>query len=67
MFFSTDIYVAYLPLAHVLELTCESICFLQGIPIGYSSPLTLTNNSSKIKAGSKGDAVVLEPTVKINK
>lgn len=58
-----DIYLGYLPLAHVLELMCEAICFLSGIPIGYSSPLTMTDQSSKIKRGCKGDASVLRPTI----
>ena len=35
---------------------------LYGMPIGYSSPLTMTDNSSKIKQGCKGDATVLKPT-----
>jgi long-chain acyl-CoA synthetase len=58
-----DIYIAYLPLAHVLELMCESICVLSGIPIGYSTPLTMTDQSSKIKRGCKGDTSVLKPTI----
>ena len=37
-----DTYIAYLPLAHVLELTCELIGLFNGIPIGYSSPLTIS-------------------------
>lgn len=36
---------------------------LYGIPIGYSNPLTMTDKSSKIKRGSKGDASVLKPTI----
>ena len=56
-------YIGYLPLAHVLELLAETSCLLYGIRIGYSSPLTLTNKSSKVKAGSKGDANVLRPTL----
>ena len=36
---------------------------MYGIPIGYSSPLTLTDNSSKIKKGYKGDATILRPTI----
>lgn len=36
---------------------------LYGIPIGYSTPLTMTDKSSKIKRGSKGDASVLKPTI----
>ena len=35
-----DIYIAYLPLAHVIELTCELGCLLHGIKMGYSSPQT---------------------------
>lgn len=85
--FDSDVYMAYLPLAHVLELiagqsnyqyhSCfvshrftdfttfllESMCMLYGIPIGYSNPLTMTDKSSKIKRGSKGDASVLKPTI----
>jgi len=34
-----------------------------GIPIGYGSPLTLTDTSNKIKKGTKGDASVLGPTL----
>jgi long-chain acyl-CoA synthetase len=34
-----------------------------GSAIGYGSPLTLTDTSSKVKKGTKGDATVLLPTV----
>jgi len=34
-----------------------------GSAIGYGSPLTLTDTSSKIKKGTKGDASVLLPTL----
>lgn len=34
-----------------------------GGAIGYGSPLTLTDTSSKIKKGTKGDATVLLPTL----
>ena len=34
-----------------------------GCAIGYSSILTLTDSSSKIKQGTKGDANVLKPTL----
>jgi long-chain acyl-CoA synthetase len=61
--YETDVFMGFLPLAHVLELMCEVICILSGIPIGYSSPLTMTDRSSKIKKGSKGDASVLRPTI----
>ena len=36
---------------------------LYGIPIGYSNPLTMIDQSSKIKRGSQGDATVLRPTI----
>merc|ERR1712004_858160 len=62
-FRSKDRYIAYLPLAHVLELLAESSCLMYGIKIGYSSAQTLTNKSTKVKAGSKGDANFLKPTL----
>merc|ERR1712112_733537 len=56
-------YIAFLPLAHVLELLAESSCLFYGIKIGYSSALTLTTKSSKVKSGCKGDANILKPTL----
>ena len=38
-----DIYIGYLPLAHVLELSAELTCLTHGVRVGYSSPLTLTD------------------------
>lgn len=59
-----DVYIGYLPLAHVLELTCELCCVIMGVKIGYSNPQTLTDTSSRIKPGScKGDVTLLRPTV----
>ena len=55
--------IAYLPLAHVLELAAESYFISMGVPIGYSSPITMTNKSTGIKRGSLGDATLLKPTV----
>lgn len=57
-----DVFLGFLPLAHVFELLAESVCLLTGVPIGYSTPLTLIDSSSKIMKGSKGDASVLHPT-----
>ena len=34
-----------------------------GVPLGYSTPLTLTDKSTKVKTGCKGDATVLRPTL----
>ncbi|CAH9072864.1 unnamed protein product [Cuscuta epithymum] len=58
-----DVYVAFLPLAHVFELAAEIVMMTAGASIGYSSALTLTDISSKIKKGTKGDASVLKPTL----
>lgn len=59
----SDTYIAYLPLAHVLEMTAEISCVTYGCRIGYSSPQTLSDQSTKIKKGSKGDCSVLRPTL----
>lgn len=56
-----DIYIAYLPLAHILELCCEIVVFYMGVKSGYSSPQTLTDQSTAIKRGEKGDLQVLRP------
>lgn len=58
-----DVYLAYLPLAHILELAAENIIAAIGSCIGYGSPLTLTDTSNKIKRGTKGDATVLRPSL----
>jgi long-chain acyl-CoA synthetase len=58
-----DRYIAFLPLAHVLELLAETTFLLIGVKLGYSSPQTLTNKSTAVKAGTKGDASVLRPTL----
>jgi len=50
-------------LAHVLELAAESYFISIGVPIGYSSPHTMTNKSTGIKKGNLGDASILKPTV----
>ncbi|CAN9511163.1 unnamed protein product [Ophioblennius macclurei] len=58
-----DTYIGYLPLAHVLELSAELVCVAYGCRIGYSSPQTLADQSTKIKKGSKGDTSILQPTL----
>ena len=62
-FYSTDVYIAYLPLAHVLELLSECTMMLFGGPVGYSSPTTMTDLSTRVKKGQRGDATVLQPTI----
>merc|ERR1739838_254531 len=58
-----DSYLAYLPLAHVLELLSECTMLVLGVPIGFSSPNTMTDVSTAIKRGQKGDATLLKPTI----
>ncbi|XP_049580694.1 long-chain-fatty-acid--CoA ligase 3a [Syngnathus scovelli] len=58
-----DTYIGYLPLAHVLELSAELVCITHGCRIGYSSPQTLSDQSTKIKKGTKGDITILKPTI----
>lgn len=57
-----DVVIGFLPLAHVFELLAENAFLLAGVPIGYSTPLTLIDSSSKVMKGCKGDASVLHPT-----
>ncbi|KAG5245920.1 hypothetical protein OIU76_001886 [Salix suchowensis] len=58
-----DVYLAFLPLAHILEIAAENLIAGVGSAIGYGTPMTLTDTSNKIKKGTKGDATVLRPTV----
>ncbi|XP_055802430.1 long chain acyl-CoA synthetase 8-like [Solanum dulcamara] len=60
---SSDVYLAYLPLAHVFELAAETVMLTAGVSIGYGSALTLTDTSNKIMKGTKGDASGLKPTL----
>ncbi|CAH2243181.1 jg3976 [Pararge aegeria aegeria] len=57
-----DVLMGFLPLAHVFELLAESLCLIGGVPIGYSTPLTMLDSSSKIMKGTMGDATILKPT-----
>merc|ERR1719192_1616642 len=50
-------------LAHVLELLSECTMMMFGVAVGYSSPNTMTDMSTKVKRGHKGDASVLKPTM----
>jgi len=44
-------------------MVVQSVMLTAGCAIGYSSILTLTDSSSKIKKGTRGDANVLKPTL----
>lgn len=58
-----DVFCAFLPLAHILEVDCELSCLLHGIALGYTTPLTMTDRSSKIARGERGDCSMLRPTL----
>ncbi|KAL2944255.1 Long chain acyl-CoA synthetase 8 [Bienertia sinuspersici] len=58
-----DVYLAYLPLAHIFELEAEMLMLASGAAVGYGSILTMADTSSKIKKGTKGDASALQPTL----
>lgn len=60
--YESDVMIGFLPLAHVFELLVETVCLCAGVPIGYSSALTMIDSASKIKKGTKGDASVLQPS-----
>ncbi|XP_078171188.1 long chain acyl-CoA synthetase 8-like isoform X2 [Carex rostrata] len=60
-----DVYLGYLPLAHVFGLAGELVVMSLGCAIGYGSPTTMTDTSNKIKKGTKGDVSVLRPTLLI--
>ena len=60
---SDEVYLAYLPLAHIFEITQEIIVLSLGIKVGYSSPHTLTDASTAILPGHRGDISILRPSV----
>jgi hypothetical protein len=55
-----DVYVGFLPLAHVLELVIENAILLAGASIGYGNARTLTATNMK---NSYGDIKELRPTL----
>lgn len=55
-------YMSYLPLAHVLALVAEFFFLAHGSFIGYSSPHTISDESTAIRRGQRGDAILLKPT-----
>jgi len=61
-FVPEDVYLAYLPLAHIMEMAAEAVMFAIGCCVGYGSPQTLTDSGLKLAPGCKGDAPTLKPT-----
>lgn len=57
-----EVYLAYLPLAHIMEMAAEVALMGLGICLGFGSPHTLTDTGVKLKRPeSSGDAIVLQP------
>lgn len=56
-------YIAYLPMAHILEFGAQTMIILYGGKFGYSSPQTMTDLSPGLKPGIKGDMTLLKPTI----
>ena len=57
-----QVYLAYLPLAHIMELALEHVMLCLGVALAYGSPGTLTDSAPKIK-DCLGDAREARPTV----
>jgi hypothetical protein len=53
-----DVYLAFLPLAHILEFAVENSFVFAGLPIGYGRVKTLTDASVR---ECKGDIAELQP------
>ncbi|KAI5866179.1 long-chain-fatty-acid-CoA ligase [Durotheca rogersii] len=58
----TEVILAYLPLAHILEMAVENLVMFIGGTLGYGSPRTLADTSMKNCAG---DMRELAPTVMV--
>lgn len=61
---SGDTYIAFLPLAHILELLAETTILSVGGSLGYSNPLTLRDEQVNDENGNPcGDLTALKPTI----
>lgn len=58
-----DVYAAYLPLAHIMEILAEICNISIGASLGYCTAHTLTDTGVKLAKGQIGDLKVLKPTV----
>lgn len=57
------VFLAYLPLAHIMEMVAEISIIMLGACMGYGSPHTLIESGVKLKRPeSDGDCKVLSPT-----
>lgn len=58
-----EVYLAYLPLAHIFEIGAEITLLSFGVPVAYSSPQTMLDISTGIRKGTPGDMTLVKPTV----
>ena len=58
----TDAYLAYLPLAHIMEFVVELALFFVGMPFGYGRVKTLTDQSVR---NCVGDIRAFRPTIMV--
>eukprot|EP00667_Euglena_gracilis_P005107 EG_transcript_5141 len=59
-----DIFISFLPLAHILALIADIVMLSSGVSLGYATPRTITDKSSAVDSRTcRGDAVTLRPTV----
>ncbi|PWN28303.1 acetyl-CoA synthetase-like protein [Jaminaea rosea] len=59
---ATDTFLAYLPLAHILEFVVECSLIFVGVTMGYGSVKTLTDQSVR---NCQGDLVAFKPSVMV--
>jgi len=58
-----NVFMACLPLAHIMEMAVEVVCLYYGVALAYGSPHTLTDTGLKLKTPeSQGDAAIAKPT-----
>eukprot|EP00928_Gymnodinium_smaydae_P088714 TRINITY_DN72777_c0_g1_i1.p1 TRINITY_DN72777_c0_g1~~TRINITY_DN72777_c0_g1_i1.p1 ORF type:complete len:731 (-),score=125.46 TRINITY_DN72777_c0_g1_i1:284-2476(-) len=62
-----DVYIAYLPLAHIMELMVETVMVQTGGKIGYGHPRTLTGASVYVHPSNadNSDLLALLPTLMV--
>lgn len=59
---ATDTFLAYLPLAHILEFVVECSLIFVGVTMGYGSVKTLTDQSVR---NCQGDLVAFKPSIMV--
>lgn len=58
-----DVFLGFLPLAHIFGLASDILMFSKGIPVAYSSPLTLSPAGPGLTEGAESDLSLVKPTV----